>query len=94
MAIQNLAEIYEEFVNSKTLTVQEALESHMIDWTLPLVPWILTYLLFIEILSSGLKRYPRNPFLYTYLKWHSEFLSSQETDLNEFFPMLKATIIS
>jgi len=54
----------------------------------------LTYLLFIEILSSGLKRYPRNPFLYTYLKWHSEFLSSQETDLNEFFPMLKATIIS
>jgi len=31
VAIQNLAEIYEEFVNSKTLTVQEALESHMID---------------------------------------------------------------
>ena len=62
MVIQIIAEIYKEFVNSKTLTLQGALESHVIDWTLPLVSWILTYLVFIEILVSSFKLYPRNPF--------------------------------
>jgi len=31
MVIQIIAEIYKEFVNSKTLTLQGALESHVID---------------------------------------------------------------
>jgi hypothetical protein len=31
MVIQMIAEIYKEFVNNKTLTLQRAVESHVID---------------------------------------------------------------
>jgi len=67
MDIKIIAQICKKFVNSKTLTLQETLEYHVIDSTHPLFPWILTYLMFIEIPVSGFKLYPRNPFLCTYL---------------------------
>ena len=65
MAIKISAEIYKEFIHNETSTYRKALEAHVINWTLSLVPWILTYLMFIEILVSGFKLYSRNTFLYT-----------------------------
>jgi hypothetical protein len=38
---------------------------------------------------SGFKLYPRNPFLYIYLNWHSEFLGSHEADVKRIFPYTK-----
>ena len=53
MVIQIIPEIYKEFVNNKPLTLQRAGEYHVTDWTLSLVPYILSYFMFIETIVFG-----------------------------------------